>query len=59
MSSCIKLNPSVPFSRGDILKVTLNIRQSRDPDTGIYTNIGYEVVEVHSHIPRVRQLNFS
>jgi hypothetical protein len=46
----------ITIAPGDTLRVTLAIRQSKDPDTGIYTNVGYEVVEVHEHVPRVRQM---
>jgi len=44
----------ITIAPGDTLKVTLAIKQDKDPDTGIYTNIGYEVVEVHDHIPRIK-----
>lgn len=46
----------ITIAPGDTLDVTLAIKQSKDPDTGIYTNVGYEVVEVHSHIPRIKQI---
>ncbi len=46
----------ITIAPGDTLRVTLAIRQSRDPETGIYTNVGYEILEVHEHVPRVRQL---
>jgi len=46
----------ITIAPGDILKVRLAITQKRDQTTGIYSNIGYEVVEVIEHIPRVRQL---
>jgi hypothetical protein len=46
----------ITIAPGDTLDVTLAIKQSRDPDTGIFTNIGYEVVEVHDHMPRIRQM---
>jgi hypothetical protein len=32
------------------------IRQSRDPRTGIHTNVSYYVPEVFDHIQRVRQI---
>jgi hypothetical protein len=41
---------------GDTLDVTLSIKQTRDPSTGIYSNLGYEVIEVHNHIPRIKQV---
>lgn len=46
----------ITIAPGDTLDVTLAIKQSKDPDTGIYTNVGYEVVEVHGHIPRIKQI---
>ena len=49
----------ITIAPGDTLEVTLAIKQSRDPNTGIFTNIGYEVVEVHGHVPRIRQMPLS
>jgi hypothetical protein len=49
----------ITLAPGDTLDVTLSLFQKRDPDTGIYTNSGYEVVRVHSHTPRIRQLPLS
>jgi hypothetical protein len=46
----------ITIAPGDTLKVTLAIKQSKDADTGIYTNIGYEVIEVHGHVPRIKQM---
>lgn len=46
----------ITIAPGDTLRVTLAIKQSRDPETGIYTNVGYEILEVHEHVPRVRQM---
>jgi len=46
----------ITIAPGDTLEVTLAIKQAKDPDTGIYTNVGYEVVEVHGHVPRIRQM---
>ncbi len=46
----------ITIAPGDTLEVTLAIKQTKDPDTGIYTNVGYEVVEVHGHVPRIRQM---
>jgi hypothetical protein len=48
----------ITIAPGDVLNVTLHIFQKRDEDTGIYRNVGYEVVSVHSHTPRVTQLDF-
>ena len=47
---------NITIAPGDTLKVNLAIKQTKDPDTGIYTNVGYEVVEVYEHIPRIRQV---
>lgn len=47
---------NITIAPGDTLDVTLAIKQTRDPDTGIYSNLGYEVVEVHDHIPRIKQV---
>lgn len=47
---------AITIAPGDTLEVTLAIKQTKDPDTGIYTNVGYEVVEVHGHVPRIRQI---
>jgi hypothetical protein len=46
----------ITIAPGDTLEVTLAIKQARDPDTGIFTNVGYEVIEVHGHVPRIRQI---
>lgn len=46
----------ITIAPGDTLNVTLAIKQAKDPDTGIYTNVGYEVVEVHGHVPRIKQM---
>lgn len=45
----------ITIAPGDELKVSLLIRQSKNPDTGVYSNIGYEVMRVFEHIPRVQQ----
>ena len=49
----------ITIAPGDTLQVTLAIKQAKDPDTGIYTNLGYEVVEVHGHVPRIRQISLT
>lgn len=46
----------ITIAPGDTLNVTLAIKQTKDSDTGIYTNVGYEVVEVHGHVPRIKQV---
>lgn len=45
----------ITVAPGDSLEVVLKIYQSKDEDTGIYTNSKYEVIEVHKHIPRFTQ----
>jgi hypothetical protein len=49
----------ITIAPGDVLKVRLQIKQIRDPDTGIYSNQAYEIVEVFEHVPRLRQMNIS
>ena len=49
---------NITIAPGDELRVRLAITQSRDPQTGIYTNVDYRVVEVFEHIPRVKQTSF-
>lgn len=46
----------ITIAPGDILQAKLAIKQTKDPQTGIYSNIGYEVVEVYDHIPRIKQM---
>lgn len=46
----------ITIAPGDTLEVTLAIKQAKDPETGIYTNVGYEVIEVHGHVPRIKQI---
>lgn len=48
----------VTIAPGDALEVALRIVQEKSPDTGIFVNIRYEVVEVYSHVPRVKQTGF-
>jgi hypothetical protein len=45
----------ITVAPGDSLEAVLKIYQSRDEDTGIYTNSKYEVTVVHKHIPRNMQ----
>lgn len=45
----------VTIAPGDSFEVILKIYQSRDEDTGIYTNSRYEVIRVNKHIPRYAQ----
>jgi len=46
----------IMIAPGDSLEVKLKIYQVKDPDTGIFTNQKYEVIEVMDHIPRMRQM---
>jgi hypothetical protein len=46
----------ITIAPGDSLQVTLHVHQVKDPSTGIYRNTRYEVVQVHSHTPRMRQM---
>lgn len=45
----------ITVAPGDSLEAVLKIYQSRDEDTGIYTNSKYEVILVNKHIPRNMQ----
>ena len=45
----------ITIAPGDSLEVALRIIQERKPDSGIYVNTRYEIVEVYQHIPRVKQ----
>jgi hypothetical protein len=47
----------ITIAPGDEFKARLVIRQTRDQDTGIYANVGYDVVQVYRHIPRVQQMH--
>ncbi|CAM5553546.1 hypothetical protein [Eoetvoesiella caeni] len=49
----------IKIAPGDVLRVRLQIKQTRDPDTGIYANQGYEIIEVYEHAPRMQQINIS
>lgn len=46
----------ITIAPGDSLEVKLRIYQRKDPDTGIFTNERYEVMEVLKHLPRLKQL---
>jgi hypothetical protein len=41
---------------GDGLRVELRIIQRKDPDTGIFKNERYEIIEVYEHLPRMHQV---
>jgi len=46
----------IAIAPGDALKAKMKIYQSRDTDTGIYTNDKYEIIEIVQHIPRFKQM---
>tara|TARA_R110001592_G_scaffold7032_3_gene39521 strand:+ start:66022 stop:66480 length:459 start_codon:yes stop_codon:yes gene_type:complete len=46
----------ITLAPGDQLEVKLKIYQSKDEDTGIYSNDRYEVTEVMKHIPHITQI---
>lgn len=48
----------ITIAPGDGLRVALRIIQRQDPDTGIFINERYEVIEVHEHLPRMQQKQF-
>lgn len=45
----------ITIAPGDALDVALRIVQERNPDSGIYVNVRYEIVEVLNHVPRLKQ----
>lgn len=45
----------ITIAPGDALEVALRIVQERKPDSGIYVNVRYEIIEVYEHLPSVRQ----
>ena len=47
----------ITIAPGDELRVRLAIKQSRHPQTGVFTNIAYEVVEVIRFVPRMTQMS--
>jgi hypothetical protein len=49
----------ITVAPGDQLEVKLKIYQSKDEDSGIYSNDRYEVVEVMGHIPHITQTEAS
>lgn len=46
----------IKIAPGDSIEAKLRMYQSRDEDTGIFTNTKYEVIEVIRHIPRMKQM---
>lgn len=47
----------ITIAPGDVLSVTLHVYQELDQRSGVYRNVRYEVVQVHDHIPRIKQPN--
>lgn len=45
----------ITIAPGDALEVALRIVQERKPDSGIFVNVRYEIVEVYDHVPRLKQ----
>jgi hypothetical protein len=45
----------ITIAPGDALEVVLRIVQERNPNTGIFVNVRYEVLEVFGHVPRLKQ----
>lgn len=50
---------SITIAPGDGIEARLRIKQKRDDNTGIYSNVSYEVNEVFKHIPRMTQTTIS
>lgn len=48
----------ITIAPGDELEVQLAIKQDRDANMGVYTNVEYTVLEVFKHIPRLKQSRF-
>ncbi len=46
----------ITIAPGDELQVRMKITQRRQPESTIFTNVGYEVVEVLRHSPKMAQL---
>lgn len=46
----------ITIAPADELRVALRITQQRNPDTGIFVNVKYDVIEVFEHIPRPQQV---
>lgn len=45
----------ITIAPGDALEVALKIIQEKHPDSGIFINTRYEIIEVYNHIPRLKQ----
>jgi hypothetical protein len=46
----------IMIAPGDGLEVALRILQEKHPDSGIFVNKRYEIVEVYDHVPRLKQV---
>lgn len=49
----------IKIAPGDELEVSLKVYQTKDPDTGIFTNSRYDVSHVRKHLPRSRQADLA
>lgn len=45
----------ITIAPGDGLEVALRILQEKHPDSGIFVNKRYEIIEVYDHVPRLKQ----
>lgn len=45
----------ITIAPGDGLEVALRILQEKHPDSGVFVNKRYEIVEVYDHVPRLKQ----
>ena len=45
----------ITIAPGDALEVALKIIQEKNPDSGIFVNKRYEIIEVFDHVPRLKQ----
>lgn len=45
----------ITIAPGDSLEVSLRIVQEKHPDSGIFINKRYEIIEVYEHVPRLKQ----
>lgn len=45
----------IMIAPGDMLRAKMRIQQEKDPDTGIFINKKYEVLEIQNHIPKMQQ----
>lgn len=48
----------ITIAPGDSFEAILKIYQKREEQTGIFTNIKYEVIKVQKHVPRMKQTEF-